>query len=254
MKILCILILHNAEQILPFTFRHYDQFVDEYWVFDDRSTDGTQAILKANPKVKQRPFTGMEGLYEEQNLGLIYQTYPEAVGKFDWVFVVDPDEFILPAKPYEQMWHLLTDMKFFGYELVSSQGFNLVGEKFPEDDGRSQIYELNPAGVLAPIYSKPVVFQPHVKIEWMRGKHQLENCHPIVSPKPMLKLLHARYFGKEHTRERNAKSYERCGFLNGDKGPAWSCSPGYDGQHLEGSPQWAEWARTQAFNVLEAGI
>src|SRR5678815_1408909 len=97
MRVLCILILHNAEQILPFTFRHYDQFTDEYWVFDDRSTDGTQSILNSNPKVKQREFKGSEGLFEDYNLGLIYETYPEAVGKFDWVICPDPDEFLVPV-------------------------------------------------------------------------------------------------------------------------------------------------------------
>ena len=250
MKILCILILHNAEQILPFTFRHYDQFVDEYWVFDDRSTDGTQAILKANPKVKQREFTGMEGLYEEQNLGLIYQTYPEAVGKFDWVMCPDPDEFLYAP----MMRKGLGVAQHAGFELVRSKGYNLVGDGFPKDDGHSQIYELNPMGVNAPIYSKPIVFQPHVRVRWMRGRHQIEDCNPVMTLTPHIKLLHARYFGSEHTRQRNAKAYDRCGFLNNDKGPAWSCSTGYDAPHLEGSPQWAEFARTQAFNVLEAPL
>lgn len=259
MKILCILIVHDAADILPFTFRHYDQFVDEYWVFDDHSTDGTLELLKANAKVKLRAFTGMEGLYEEQNLGLIYQTYPEAVGKFDWVTVPDPDEFLLPRFQSEsdvgpKMRGILIQSEAFGYEVIGSQGFNLVGSEFPKDDGHSQIYEINPMGVNAPVYSKPIVFRPEVTIRWMRGKHQLENCHPVLSPQPLLKLIHARYFGADYTRARNAKNYARLGLLNGDKGPGWSVSPDYDAPHLEGSPQWAEWARTQAFNVLEVEI
>jgi hypothetical protein len=65
-----------------------------------------------------------------------------------------------------------------------------------------------------------------------------------------MKLLHARYFGADYTRSKNAKNYARCGLLSGDKGAAWSCSPGYDGADKEHSPQWAEFARTVAFNVV----
>jgi hypothetical protein len=253
MKILSILILHNAAEILPFHFRHYDQFVDEYWVFDDHSTDGTLELLKANPRVKLLEYTQKEGLYEEVNQFLIYDTYPKAVGKFGWVMVPDPDEFLVPQPPFDLFTSLIV-ADATHREVIQTKGFNLVGPKFPKDDGKSQIYELNPMGVSAPIYSKPIVFRPEATVRWMRGKHQLENCNPSVTPVPMLKLIHARYFGADYTRERNAKNYERCGLLDNDKGPAWSCSPEYDGQHLEGSPKWAEWAQTQAFNVLEAPL
>ena len=253
MKILSILITHNCAEILPFHFRHYDQFVDEYWVFDDHSTDGTREILKANPRVKVLEYDQPEGLYEETNQFLICREYPKAVGKFDWVMVPDPDEFLIAFGWHPQR-ELFRDALALDYEVIKSEGFNLIGDSFPQDDGKSQIYVLNPMGVRAPVYDKPIVFQPHINIRWMRGKHQLENCNPVVTPTPMLKLIHARYFGSEHTRQRNAQNYHRLGLLNGDKGPGWSVSPEYDGDNLEGSPKWADWARCKAFNVLEAKL
>ena len=41
----------NDEWILPFFFRHYDGLVERYVIYDDGSTDGTLALLRAHPKV-----------------------------------------------------------------------------------------------------------------------------------------------------------------------------------------------------------
>lgn len=261
MKILSILITHNAAEILPFHFRHYDQFVDEYWVFDDHSTDGTQELLKANPRVKLLEYDQPEGLYEEINQFLIYREYPKAIGKFDWVMVPDPDEFIVangttPTECCGGIKPVMEAAKADDIGVIITSGFNLLGPEFPKDDGHSQIYELNPTGVRAPIYSKPIVFRPEITVRFMRGKHQLEHCNPKSYMSPRLKLLHARYFGSDHTRKRNAINYHRLGLLNGDKGPGWSVSPEYDGADAahEGSGSWADWARQFQFNVLEAGI
>jgi hypothetical protein len=72
-----------------------------------------------------------------------------------------------------------------------------------------------------------------------------------VTREPKLKLLHYRYLGYEYTRMKNAKNYERCGLKNGDKGAAWSCAPGYNGEH---SPIWAKKAIQNAINVVDAPI
>jgi hypothetical protein len=145
----------------------------------------------------------------------------------------------------------MTIKKCNGTEVIKPDGYNMTGNGLPKDDGR-QIWEIAPMGVAAPVYSKPVVFQPHIKINWIRGKHALENCKPVVNETTPLKLLHYRYMGADYTRAKNAKNYARCGLLSGDKGAAWSCSPGYDGPDKEHSPQWAEFAKTKAFNVIEA--
>ena len=105
-------------------------------------------------------------------------------------------------------------------------------------------------GVAAPVYSKPVIFQPHIKINGIVDEHDIENCDPVVGRETGMKLLHCRYMGADYTRAKNAKNYARCGLLTGDKGAAWSCSPGYDGPDKEHSPQWAEFAKTKAVNVM----
>lgn len=253
MKILVMTLTHNNVDVLPFWMRHYETFADKIVVWDDASTDGTRELLEKHRLVSARDWPKEPGINEDVFLKHWYEEYPKAVGEFDWVMIPDSDEFLLSPERDHSLTELLWVAKLIGYEVITSAGFNLVGDKFPKDDGVHHLYDINPMGVRAPIYDKPITFQPTAMIRWMRGRHQLENCNPRICPVP-LRLLHARYFGADYTRKRNAKNYDRAGLLNGDKGPAWSCAPGYDGADKEGSPQWSEYAKTVAFNVLEARI
>lgn len=245
MKIIVLAITHNCADVLPFFLRHYSTFADEIAVWDDASTDGTQTLLMRNDKVCLRDWPHKTGIDEDLFLDHWQQWYPTTRGKFDWVMIVDPDEFIYA--PFVRN-ELEREMDA-GTEVIKPMGYNMTGNGLPKDDGR-QIWEIAQMGVAAPVYSKPVIFRPHIKINWIRGKHALENCNPVISDNTDFKLLHYRYMGADYTRAKNAKNYARCGLLSGDKGAAWSCSPGYDGPDKEHSPQWAEFAKTKAFNVL----
>lgn len=245
MKILVFCLTHNCSDVLPFFLRHYDTFADEISVWDDKSTDRTLEILLSHPKVVLRTWPHETGIDEDIFLAHWQEWYPKADGRFDWVLIPDVDEFIYSP----DMLGTLALAKSVGIEVIKPRGYNLVGDGFPKDDGR-QIYEINPMGVPAPVYGKPVIFQPHIKINWIRGKHDLEHCDPVVGRETGMKLFHARYMGADYTRAKNAKNYARCGLLSGDKGAAWSCSPGYDGADKEHSPQWAEFAKTKAVNVM----
>jgi len=243
MKILVFVITYNCADVLPFFLRHYSEVADEISAFDDFSNDGTRELLKANPKVLLRdwPHPGC-GINEDLFLAHWQEWYPKARGKFDWVMIVDPDEFI-----YAPALRGLLEVRVEG-KVLRPRGFNMTGDGLPKDDGR-QIWEINPMGVPAPVYSKPVVFRPEIKINWIRGKHDVEHCAEV----PVncgLKLLHYRYMGATYTAAKNAKNYARCGLDSGDKGAAWSCSPGYNGPEKEHSPLWAEAAKAKAVNVL----
>ena len=246
MKILVFVLTYNCRDVLPFFLRHYETFADEISAFDDYSTDGTRDILRKHPKVVFRNWPHEPGINEDLFLAHWQEWYPKARGAFDWVMIPDADEFLYSP----DMFGTLALAKSVGIQVIKPRGFNLVGDGFPKDDGHSQIYELNPMGVEAPVYAKPVIFDPRIKIVWNRGRHDIENCDPVVGRETGVKLLHARYFGADYTRSKNAKNYARCGLLSGDKGAAWSCSPSYDGPDKEHSPQWAEFAKTKAVNVV----
>lgn len=245
MKILVFVLTYNCHDVLPYFLRHYETFADEISAFDDHSTDGTRELLKAHPKVILRDWDKESGINEDLFLAHWQEWYPKARGHFDWVMIPDPDEMLYHPKPLIS----LHQMAHSAIEVIRPVGFNMTGAGLPKDDGR-QIWEISPMGVAAPVYSKPVIFRPHIKINWIRGKHDIENCRPVIAGDVGWKLLHYRYMGADYTRAKNAKNYARCGLLSGDKGAAWSCSPGYDGADKEHSPKWAEFARTKAVNVM----
>ena len=248
MRVVVVAITFECAALAPFFLRHYETIADEIAIFDDFSQDGTREIFKAHPKVLLRdwPHPG-SGIDEHAFLNFLYQVYPSAAKHgFDWVMLVDSDEFLYAPKALDVLAQALKD----GVEVIQTSGFNMTGTGLPKDDGR-QIYEINPMGVAAPVYSKAVILRPTAKVTWNLGRHALENCNPKLSNGPLFKLLHYRFLGEAYTRAKNAKNYARCGLANGDKGAAWSCSPEYNGWDKEHSPAWSEFAKTKAFNVME---
>lgn len=239
MKIIVFAICYNQSDVLPFFLRHYAAFADEISVFDDKSDDGSVELLKACPKVLLRdwPYNHMSN--EDEFLKHAYEWYPRAAGKFDWAIWVDCDEFIY----HPELMSVLEWAKKEGVEVIKPDGFNMMHEGMPKDDGR-QIWEICKMGVQAPVYSKPVIFQPHIHIEWNRGKHALENCNPRVAHNTGVKLLHYRYLGYEYTKAKNAKNYARC---DGDKVAAWTDRPDHKGEH---SAEWAAKALKEAKEVI----
>lgn len=244
MKIIVAAITYNNADTIKFWLRHYEKFADEIAVWDDKSTDGTREILSAHALVNFREWPHISGINEDVFLKHWYDTYPSAVTHgFDWFCVVDPDEFLYAPNMRE----VLQREKDAGTEVVQSAGYNMVGEGLPKDDGR-QIWEILQTGIGSPTYSKPVIFNPRIHIEWIRGRHRLEKCEPVMSDGPKVKLLHYRYLGGAYTRLRNAKNYDRVGE---DKGAAWSCAPTYHGEH---SSTWAESVKTQGINAVTAPL
>jgi hypothetical protein len=243
MKIWVFSVCYNEEAILPFWLRHYGSFAERILVWDDKSTDSSRSILKTHPKVSLQDWPWNTGIDEDRFLKFAVETYKQARGQADWVMWVDCDELIY----HPDMPALLTASV---YEVLPTTGFNMVGDGLPQDDGR-QLWEQMPLGVAAPVYSKPVVFMPRVDISWNRGKHAMVSCNGRVAPDAPLKLLHYRYLGHNFTTTRNAKNYQRCGLATGDKSAAWSCAPGWQGEH---SPQWSEKAKEKAFNVINLDI
>ncbi|WP_119302988.1 glycosyltransferase family 2 protein [Dongia deserti] len=51
----------NEERMLPFFFRHYDDLVARYFVFDNGSTDRSIGMLKQHPKVTLGEFRAVGG-------------------------------------------------------------------------------------------------------------------------------------------------------------------------------------------------
>ncbi len=234
MRVWVFSVWKNERALAGFFCRHYAAFAERIIIFDDGSDDGTKEFLRAQPKVTVHDIA-MGGIDENGLLDLAYANYPSARGKADYVMWVDADEIIYNSRMLEH----LEFCKSHDWKVVRTLGFNMLGKPLPEDDGVSQLTDIYRTGVRAPIYAKPVVFDPSIDIKWDRGKHKLISggpaspLHREYEAEDRLRLLHYRFLDENYTRDRNARQYDRVG---PDKGAAWSCAPNRTGEH---SPEWS---------------
>jgi len=234
MKIVVLSVMHNEAEILPFFLRHYMSIADKLIVYSDNSTDGTDAILDAYPKVERRAWPFITGLDDIANLDLAVRVNEELESTdFDWIIWVDADEFVIGN---------FISLASISANIVRCEGYNMIFDGLPNDDGRSQIWELCQTGVESPTHSKPIIYRNGVRPSWFYGKHCL-NASPRhnLDTSGMFALLHYRFLGKDYTAKRNARNWNRV--LRREY--AWSCDPEYTGTH---SATWAE-SIHQAENV-----
>lgn len=248
MKIWVFCICRNSADTMPFWLRHYSVFADKMIVWDDKSDDGTRALLQSNPKVELHDWPRNDGINEDAFLQFAYEQYPKATYQADWIIWVDTDEFVYCP----HIVGVLTEALSNDVIVIAPTGFNMMNEGMPKDDGR-QIWDICRTGVYAPIYSKPIVFRPHIEIRWSRGKHHITDPSGpewfkqgkyLYEGQTDLKLLHYRYLGYEYTKRKNANNYDR---LGADKGAGWSCAPTWKGEH---SPEWSVEAMKVAKEVV----
>lgn len=230
MKIIVCSMCYNEREMLPFYLRHYETIADEIRVWDDHSDDGSRELLTKHPLVRMFDWNEGNGISEDTFLHFAHETYPSFAGQFDWMIWPDIDEFVYHRDLKVELASALSHR----YKILATSGYTMMHEGVPEDDGQSQIWQLAPRGIYSKVYSKPIVFQPDSRIQWIRGKHGVENT-PTDPVDIGLKLLHYRYLGAEYTKARHARNFSRCGLKDGDKAAAWTCSTDWKGDY---SPEW----------------
>jgi|GEM_PF-840693 len=201
MKIHVYAVCWNEERMLPYFLRHYSQFADKIFVYENGSTDSSLDILKQNKKVKILNFKTREKLDETVLTRLRSNAYKKSRGKADFVIVVDIDEFIY----HPHILDVLERYKRQGITLPKIQGFEMVADSFPKTEG--QIYSEVKMGITDNVnikghyhrFSKRVIFNPDIDINFDSGSH---SCKPkgniIESKKAELKLLHFNYVGLDY--------------------------------------------------------
>lgn len=201
----------NEIRILPYFFKHYDQFVERYFIRDCGSTDGTRELCKSNPKVTL--FELPDSLVEENTLSaeknFLWKEFstPE---NCDWVIPCDPDEFLYHPNFLE----LLTQYKNEGIIFPQVQGYQMYSDNVPT--GTGQIYDEIKKGVEAENYSKYLIMHPSVYPNYSSGCHTANptGLHVKLSEKRELKLLHYKIFGKIFVDEALLKSNTRLSDFN----------------------------------------
>ena len=186
----------NERVMLPFFFRHYDRFVDRYFIFDDGSDDGTVELLKGRGNVEVQPLNySQPETYLGSQKDFMNSIWKRSRGKSDWVIIADIDEHLY----HPRLLSYLSAAKAAGVTMIPSYGFDMVSEEFPAEDELLEVTRTR--GAPDQMYNKLRIFDPNAfsEMQFSLGGHMALPQGRIVLPETdEMVLLHYRHLGREN--------------------------------------------------------
>lgn len=225
----------NEEKMLPYFFKHYDNIADQYYIFDNDSTDSSLSILKSHPKVIIDRFEVKGNSLVEAAQEQFNQFWKNSRGKADWVIVCEVDEHIY----HPDFRKYLEECTAKGITLIIPNGYEMVSDYFP--DNNKPLFETIREGVKSVVMDKPQIFNPNAieEINFSPGRHTALPVGNIVKPanKETL-LLHYKYLGFDYVNSRSSALKQ--GLREMDVANRWGI------QYL-----WNEQQRLEQFKILK---
>jgi hypothetical protein len=202
--------------MLPFFFRHYDELVDEYFVYDNGSTDASLMMLRDHGRVHIEHFDvhGDSFVDEERRLGdTIWQ---RSRGKADWVIVTDIDEHIY--RP--DLIAYLERCSAQGITAIKTVGYDMVADHFPA--GNAKLVDQVSHGCRSAGLDRLCIFNPDAitATHYGPGRHKAWPEGHVVWPlSSEVLLLHFKQMGVDYVCERSAELAR--GIKTGDIDKGW---------------------------------
>jgi len=179
MKIEAYIIAFNEAEVITFTLRHYLNFCDTVYVYDNHSTDRTTEIAKQMGAIVI-PF-GIPGVLSDDEY-LKVKNYAWKNSDADWVIVVDTDEIIY----HPWIRHVMEQSITNGDTIMTTYGWQIMSHAMPQ----YQWSEIN-NGFHYENYSKSAVFSPRLKeIGYVYGCHEARPVGHVQYSKEKLLLAH----------------------------------------------------------------
>jgi Glycosyl transferase family 2 len=198
----------NDGHMLPFLFRHYDNLVQRYVVYDDGSTDNSLELLRSHAKVEVRPMPEHSDPQSRSasGLALLERCWKESRGVADWVIVTDVDEFLF----HPDIARYLGACKRRGVTIIPALGYEMMSDEFPPQD--VSICHAVTTGAPCHLSSKMNIFSPNeiVTTNFAPGRHSAApEGRVVLPPRDELLLLHYKYLGFERIRHRHQQYLTR---------------------------------------------
>jgi glycosyltransferase involved in cell wall biosynthesis len=219
----------NEEFMLPFFFRHYDEFVDRYVVYDDGSTDNTISILRAHPKVELRslPHPGADS-HVLAARELRNNCWKESKGNASWVIITAIDEHLY----HVNLADYLIKSREKGVTLIPAIGFQMLSTVIPEPG--EKLSDRIIRGAPFTEMNKLSLFDPD-RIEdtnFTVGRHEAFPTGKIVLPKhDEILNLHYKYLSFDRTYFRHTELQGKLRAL--DKENQWGIQYAWSKEKLQ---------------------
>lgn len=198
MRIATVTALHNEADLLPSLLGHYSPLVDDMWLLDNETDDGSMAVAAGFPNVHVRPFSSGGRYIHRLTHAAIVSAIRSLAATHDYVLAVDPDEIVVPRRGggLREALSALPRSDYFWTE-----GFEMVGMPWdaPFDPARP-ISGQRTHGVFNYWYCKPAVVRPGSDatpwwgFHWMAGRER--PAPEEMSDAPFL-MLHYRLVDEE---------------------------------------------------------
>lgn len=189
----------NEEKMLPFMFDYYGQFVDQFFIYDNYSTDKSETIINSHSNANIIKFQ-TDGFNDNVHNDIKNNCWKQSRGEANFVIICDTDEFIY-NKDISQV---LAKLKRDKFSIVKPFGYNMYSTEYPIYN--KALTNQVKRGIRVPMFDKCILFDPHdiVEINYKPGAHE---CHPWGQVKVYrnedIKLLHYKNIGIEQLIERN---------------------------------------------------
>jgi len=178
MKIAIATMWYNEEDFGPLFLKHYSYVDKIHLILDTDTTDRTREIALKYKNVEIEDFTFPDMMDDIIKVNKLNATISFLLDEFDWVYLLDADEFIFAPKPYLNERSFLYKQERQGYNLVLAKMFQ-VYRHISEGD-----LDINKPAILQrqhgdpdlsssfnSSYIKPIIVRKGLKIVWKAGNH-----------------------------------------------------------------------------------
>ncbi|NTW17048.1 MAG: hypothetical protein HGA41_06270 [Syntrophaceae bacterium] len=188
MKIAAVTMVYNEAILLPYFLHHYSYLDEIHVLYETDTTDESLDILTGAPNVVVEKCHIEGGLDDIAKIGLINKTVQNM--KSDWVYVVDPDEFIFPTNnesPYDflnrQICEVVRSGMFQVYRHRDDKDLDPSLPPIPQRiHGDPNLFSIDVQAHRAAnnVYIKPNVVRPSINLQFHPGHHHIEG-NPVPS-------------------------------------------------------------------------
>jgi hypothetical protein len=219
----------NDIAMLDFFFRHYEPWVDHFFIFDDGSDDGTREYLEKHSKVTVAPLKRSDPESWVLSAKAFYDScWRASKGVADWVIIANIDEHLYHA----DMRTYLMKCRAARITAIPALGYQMIVSSFPPP--ASVLSRDVCQGVPWDRMSKLDIFNPDAvdDIDFAPGRHRAEVRGVLCLPdKDEVLNLHYKYLGFDYVFSRHRLQLTR--LLDTDKRNRWGHKYLWDEETLQ---------------------